>query len=171
MMLVGEIEPNLHLYTLIVWSLSLKRKIRLAYLLDSRNPSRTGQVLLFSTDINVDPKLILTFYKARFQIEFIFRDPKQFTGLADCQARDFTKLDFHFNACLLTLNLAKFQAWQSHQLSNPQLPFVFSMASFKRLALNQHLLERFISLLDLEPTVIKSHPNFHRLCSYGAIAA
>jgi len=37
--LMGEIEPNLHLHTLIVWSLSLKRKICLAYLLDSRNPS------------------------------------------------------------------------------------------------------------------------------------
>jgi len=64
---------------------------------------------LFSTDVNIDAKDILTFYKSRFQIEFIFRDAKQFTGLADCQARDLTKLDFHFNACLLALNLAKFQ--------------------------------------------------------------
>ena len=31
-------------------------------------------------------------------IEFLFRDSKQFTGLADCQARDLTKLYFHFNA-------------------------------------------------------------------------
>ena len=171
MTFVTEIEPKLHLYTVVVWSLSLKRKVRLAYLLDSRNPSRTGRILLFSTDINIDAKDILTFYKSRFQIEFIFRDAKQFTGLADCQARDLTKLDFHFNACLLALNLAKFQAWQSHQFSHPETPFIFSMASYKRLALNRHLLERFISLLDLEPTAIKSHPNFHKLCSYGVIAA
>ena len=171
MTFVGEIEPELHLYTFIVWSLSLKRKVRLAYLLDIRKSSRTGRVLLFSTDINIDAKDILSFYKSRFQIEFIFRDAKQFTGLADCQARDLTKLDFHFNASLLALNLAKFQAWQSHQSSHPEKPFVFSMASFKRLALNHHLLERFISLLDLEPTLIKSHPNFHSLCSYGVIAA
>jgi hypothetical protein len=148
----------------------LKRKVRLAYLLDTRNPSRTGRILLFSTDISIDPKDILTFYKARFQVEFIFRDAKQFTGLSDSQARDLTKLDFHFNACLLALNLAKLQAWRIHQSSHPQQPFVFSMASYKRLALNHHLLERFISLLDLEPTIIKSHPNFHKLCSYGAIA-
>jgi len=89
---------------------------------------------------------------------------------SDSQARDLTKLDFHFNACLLALNLAKLQAWRIHQSSHPQQPFVFSMASYKRLALNHHLLERFISLLDLEPTIIKSHPNFHKLCSYGAIA-
>ena len=171
MTLVGEIEPKLYLYTVIVWSLSLKRKVCLAYLLDTRKPSRIGRILLFSTDINIDAKDILCFYKSRFQIEFIFRDAKQFTGLADCQARDLTKLDFHFNACLLALNLAKFQAWQSHQSSHPDPPFVFSMAAYKRLALNRHLLERFISLLDLEPTVIKSHPNFHKLCSYGVIAA
>ncbi len=168
---VGEIVPKLYLYTVIVWSLSLKRKVRLAYLIDTRKPNRTGRILLFSTDINIDAKDILSFYKSRFQIEFIFRDAKQFTGLADCQARDLTKLDFHFNACLLALNLAKFQAWQSHQSSHPESPFVFSMASYKRLALNRHLLERFISLLDLEPTLIKSHPNFYKLCSYGVISA
>jgi hypothetical protein len=82
-----------------------------------------------------------------------------------------TKLDFHFNACLFALNLAKFQAWQSHQSFHPDKPFVFSMASFKRFALNQYLLERFISLLDLEPTLIKSHPNSQKFCSYGVIAS
>ena len=167
MSLVRELEPNLFLYDVVVWSLSLKRKVRLAYLLDSREPKRIGRVLLFSTDIHLDASDIFDFYKARFQIEFIFRDAKQFTGLADCQARDLTKLDFHFNACLMALNLAKFEAIQLHQ--SPK-PFVFSMASFKRLALNRHLLERFISLLDLDSTLIKSHPRFPDLCSYGAIA-
>jgi hypothetical protein len=34
----------------------------------------------------------------------------------------------------------------------PQIQtFVFSMASYKRLAFNRHLLDRFISLLDLGP--------------------
>jgi len=167
MSLVRELEPNLFLYDVVVWSLSLKRKVRLAYLLDSRDPKRIGRVLLFSTNIHLDASDIFDFYKARFQIEFIFRDAKQFTGLADCQARDLTKLDFHFNACLMALNLAKFDAIHLHQ--SPK-PFVFSMASYKRLTLNRHLLERFISLLDLDSTLIKSHPNFQDLCSYGAIA-
>jgi len=165
--LVCELEPRLFLYTVVVWSLSLKRKVRLAFLRDCRNPKRIGRVLLFSTDIHIDPSDILDFYKARFQIEFIFRDAKQFTGLTHCQARDFTKLDFHFNASLMALNLAKFEAIQLHQSSKP---FVFSMASFKRLALNRHVLERFISHLDLDSTSIKSHPRFPDLCSYGAIA-
>jgi hypothetical protein len=167
MTLVRELEPRLFLYTVVVWSLSLKRKVRLAYLLDCRDPKRIGRVLLFSTDLEIDASDILDFYKARFQIEFIFRDAKQFTGLTDCQARDFTKLDFHFNASLSALNLAKFDAIQLHQSAKS---FVFSMASYKRQALNRHLLDRFISLLDLDSTLIKSHPKFPDLCSYGAVA-
>ena len=66
----------------------------------------------------------------------------------------------------MALNLAKFEACQLYQ--SPK-PFVFSVASFKRMALNRHLLERFISLLDLDSTSIKSHPRFPYLCCCGAI--
>ena len=170
MTLVLEIEPQVYLYTVNVWVVSMKRKVRLAYIRDCRNPERIGMALLFSTDINLDALEILAFYKSRFQIEFIFRDAKQFTGLSDCQARDLTKLDFHFNASLMALNLARFDARQTHLSTHPDKPFVFSMASYKRSAFNHHLLERFISLLDLDLTSIKLHPNFHKLCNYGSIS-
>ena len=169
--LVSEIEPQVYFYTVDVWVVRMKRKVRLAYIRDCRDPQRVGMALLFSTDINLDALEILAFYKSRFQIEFIFRDAKQFTGLSDCQARDLTKLDFHFNASLMALNLAKFDAQQSHLAVHPDEPFVFSMASYKRSAFNRHLLERFISLLDLDLTSIKLHPNFHKLCNYGSISA
>jgi len=45
------------------------------------------------------------------------------------------------------------------------------MASYKWRGFNYHLLERFIDKLDLEPTLIKSHPNYSNLCDYGVIAA
>ncbi|MFN5967247.1 MAG: IS4 family transposase, partial [Pseudanabaena sp.] len=64
--IVRELEPNLFLYDVVVWSLSLKRKIRLAFLLDSRNPECIGRVLLFSNDIHLDASDIFNFYKARF---------------------------------------------------------------------------------------------------------
>nr|MBH8573968.1 transposase [Dendronalium phyllosphericum CENA369] len=124
--------------------------------------------VLFSTDISQSPDEIYRFYKLRFQIEFIFRDAKQFTGLSDCQARDVKKLDFHFNASFTALNLAKLDA---HQQQSAQKPLIFSMASVKRRALNDHLLDTFISMLDLSPTVIKSHPNYQNLRAYGVIAA
>jgi hypothetical protein len=67
---------------------------------------------------------IYQLYRLRFQIEFIFRDAKQFTGLSDCQARDAKKLDFHFNASFTALNLAKLDAHRQH---SGQQPFVFSI--------------------------------------------
>jgi hypothetical protein len=63
--------------------------------------------VLFSPDTELSPDKILLYYKLRFQIEFIFRDAKQFTGLCDCQSRKQARLDFHFNASLAALNLAK----------------------------------------------------------------
>ena len=123
-------------------------------------------VLLFSTDVDIEPLLLYRCYKARFQIEFIFRDARQFTGLADCQARSPEALDSHVNASLTALNLAK------AALQQPATePRNFSSASYKRLALNEHLLDLFISNFDLEPTFIKSHHNYQNLLAYGAIAA
>ncbi|WP_375505587.1 transposase [uncultured Nostoc sp.] len=166
--MVSELPSGVELYTAFVWHVSFKRKIRLAYLLDHRNFSKPSYSVLFSTDINQSADEIYRFYKLRFQIEFIFRDAKQFTGLSDCQARDVKKLDFHFNASFAALNIAKLDA---HRQQLGQKPFVFSMASVKRRALNDHLLDTFISKLGLSPTVIKFHPNYQNLRSYGVIAA
>ncbi len=69
--------------------------------------------------------------------EFIFRDAKQFTGLGHCQARGQASLDFHFNASLTALNLAKMDAYLSFGY-NPETPF--SMATQKMVYFNEHLL-------------------------------
>jgi len=162
------VQPNVDLYTAVVFHVSLRRNIRLAYLLDRSNPQKPRFVVLFSTDVEQDPADIYKLYTLRFQIEFLFRDAKQFTGLTDCQARNSLKLEFHFNASFTALNLAKVEAVQQQQVGTP---LIFSMASVKRRPLNEHLLDRFISNLDLSPSVIKSHPNYENLKSYGMIAA
>jgi hypothetical protein len=126
-----------YLYTAVVWSVSLKRKIRLAYLLKEHR-GRRSYVGLFSTDLDTDPFLLYRCYTARFQIEFIFRDARQFTGLVDCQARSPEAIDTHVNASLMALNLAKV-ALQDTPRDDDSLSF--SLASFRRLALNQHLLD------------------------------
>lgn len=165
---VETLKPDVDLYTAVVWHVSLKRALRVAYLVDRCHATRVRTCLLFSTDVEQDPVQIVQYYKLRFQIEFTFRDAKQFTGLEDCQARDAQKLAFHFNASLTALNLAKLDARQQH---SGQESFGFSLASVKRRMLNQHLLDRFICNLDLEPSQIKSHPNYSSLCNYSTITA
>ena len=101
---VKEINSNIFLYTAIVNHVTLNRTLRIVYILDRSHPTKTREAILFSTDTELEAYQIYCYYKARFQIEFIFRDAKQFTGLCDCQARAQEKLDFHFNASLTALN-------------------------------------------------------------------
>lgn len=164
---VGEVEPDIHLYTLVVNSVQLKGNIRLLYVLNLRNKNKAGYALLFSTDTDLAAETIYRYYKARFQIEFIFRDAKQFTGLGHCQAPGQDCLDFHFNASLTALNLAKVDAYLSFDY-NPTTPF--SMATQKMVYFNEHLLGKVFSILDLDPSLIKCSPVFAALRTYGAIA-
>jgi len=165
--LVERLEDGVYLYTAIVWSVSLKRQGRLAYLL-KEHQGRRSYVVLFSTDLEIDPLFLYRCYSARFQIEFVFRDARQFTGLADCQARSPEAIDTHVNASLMALNLAKVTLQETQ---TEPAPMSFSIASLKRLAFNEHLLDVFIDLFELEPTLIKSHANYQKLLDYGAIAA
>lgn len=159
---------HVHLYTALVWHVSLKRRLRVVVLVNGKNPATPRCIVLASTDLELDGRKLVEFYGARFQIEFLFRDSKQFTGLAECQARAATALDFHFNASLATLNLARAEELLSVADQSPQ---VFSMASWKQRHFNERLLGLFIENLALEPSWVKNHPCYDELRTYGAIAA
>lgn len=124
--------------------------------------------MLFSTDISLTALEVASRYSARFQVEFLIRDAKQGTGLTDCQARNQQAIHTHVNASLTAVSIAKLQARQEQAEEGP---FVFSLASVKHRAFNAHLLEMIIQRLELEPTLIKSHPNYSALLNYGTLAA
>lgn len=50
--------------------------------------------------------------RTRFQLEFVFRDAKQFTGLTHCQVRNKEAMAFAFNASLSSVNVARAYAQQ-----------------------------------------------------------
>ena len=116
-------EPHLHLYTAVVWHKTLKRRLRIVVLLNQKDPAKPRFIVLGSTDPELNGRKLVELYVARFQIEFLFRDSKQFTGLRDCQARAASALDFHFNASLATLNLVRAEELRVQQ---SQEPHVFS---------------------------------------------
>ena len=163
----GEVDKDIHLYTIGVNRVSLKCHIRLVYGLNLRNKNKPGYARLFSTDTDLDAETIYRYDQARFQIEFIFRDAKPFTGLNDCQARRQACLDFHFNASLTTLNLAKVEAYASfdYDLETP-----FSLLTQTMVYFNDHFLQKVFSILDLDLTLINGNPEFEALRNYGAIA-
>lgn len=161
-------EPHLQLYTAVVWHKTLKRRLRLVVLLNRKDPAKPRFIVLGSTDPELNGHKLLDLYAARFQIEFLFRDSKQFTGLLDCQARAAAALDFHFNASLATLNLVRAEELLA---STDHAPQVFSMASWKQRQFNERLLDVFIEKLALDPSWVKNHPCYDDLRVYGAIAA
>src|SRR5712692_2495375 len=150
-------EPHLHLYTAVVWHKTLKRRLRLVVLLNRKDPAKPRFIVLGSTDPELNGHKLLDLYAARFQIEFLFRDSKQFTGLRDCQARAEAALDFHFNAALAPPNLARTEQLLEQTGESPQ---VFSMASWKQRQFNERLLDVFIEKLALEPSWVKKHPSY-----------
>ena len=92
-----------------MYAKALGRKIKLALVdyFQEDNPKVTSTKLYFSTDLNLSAWYIVKYYKLRFQIEFIYRDANQFTGLEHCQARSEQKLYFHMNTALTTVSIEK----------------------------------------------------------------
>src|ERR687886_1171052 len=163
-----EEAPHLHLYTAVVWHKTLQRRLRIVVLLNRKDPAKPRFIVLGSTDPELNGHKLLDLYAARFQIEFLFRDSKQCSGLLDCQARAASALDFHFNASLATLNLVRAEDLGMQQ---GQEPHVFSMASWKQCHFNERLLDIFMENLALDPTWVKNHACYEELRAYGAIAA
>lgn len=162
--LIDEIEGT-KLYTAIVNSPCFKRNLRIVYLVKQVG-KKVRTALLFSTDLELAAKEIYRFYKARFQIEFLFRDAKQFTGLNDCQARGRQALNFHFNAAMTALNLIKLQDRLQGSFNQRH---VISIASWNIRNANVHLLERFSSWLGFDFSSIKCKKGFDVLCNYGLV--
>jgi len=161
-------QDGIEIYTLILNHVSLKRTLRVVVLLDVRDRDTPRYALLFSTDTDLDALTIYRYYKARFQIEFLFRDSKQFTGLTDCQARDADRLHFHFNAAMTALNIAKTELLQAKKQDGPM---VYSIASVKARYFNQHYLQIIFSMLGLDLSSFKKSPTYRFLREYGQIAA
>lgn len=155
-------------YHAVVYSKSLKCDINLVIAYTKGKAGKWAHKLYFSTDLALSADTILEHYQARFQIEFIYRDAKQYAGLNDCQARSENKLHFHFNASLTAVNLAKINHWlKIPKQSRPP----FSMADVKTMYHNELLLERFFSVFDIRPNLKKNKSKIRELITYGAIAA
>ena len=164
---VATLEDNVNLYTATLYSKNFGRNIKVAILRWEKN-NKVGHAILYSTDLELSAEKILTYYKARFQIEFVFRDAKQHTGLTDCQSTSKEAIHHQVNAALTTLNLFKIEDKQNNS-SNVRK--VISITSWKRKKFNQHYMKILFSNLGLELTCKKVNSVFNKFSDYGAIAA
>ncbi len=151
-----------------VYAIALKRLVKCVIV---HSTTKTGKVKIetfFSTDQQMKGDKLWKAYKLRFQIEFLYRDGKQHMGLTHCQARSKEKINFHVNASLTVVSLAKIldQINQEEEKVKP-----FSLASIKIKAFNQFYLNRIFIEFGISPeTHINSH-QYHLIQEWGAIAA
>lgn len=158
---------DIQIYSAVVYSKAFKRDIKLALAIFFKDGKEIVRKLYFSTDLELDGEKIVRYSRSRFQIEFLYRDAKQFTGLTTCQARSENKLDFHFNAALTAVNLAKHD-WLSNK-KDRLIPF--SMADYKTMYNNTLMLERFMCRFAINPNTAKNRKIVKELLDHGKIAA
>lgn len=164
--IIEENDEN-KIYQAKVHSKSLGRFINLVIVYTKRK-SKWNHKLYFTTDLDLEATLLLEYYQTRFQIEFTYRDGKQFAGLHDCQARSENKLYFHHNISLTTVNIAKITHWMSIPKHERK---AFSMSSIKTMYHNELLLNRFISVFGISPYITKNNEKIREIIKFGAIAA
>lgn len=126
-------------FVIKAYAKAMKRNIKIVV----HYPDSGGHKIYFSTDINMSGRDIIEFYRTRFQIEFCFREAKQFTGLNHCQARDLRKLDFAFNASMAAVNVAKVMRREFY----PEL----SIGLLKSYMSNIYMLKRILARSGLRP--------------------
>jgi hypothetical protein len=161
-------NPEERIYTGIVQAVALKTKVRVVIVQKLLNGQIKDVKIYFSTDTKMSGEKILDCYGLRFQIEFLYRDAKQHTGLAHCQARGKEKLHFHFNSSLTAVSVAKARHWLSIEKSKRS---AFSMTDIKTINHNELLLKRFIHTFGINPNTIKNKQYIKELLSLGTIAA
>ncbi|QZE15716.1 transposase [Halosquirtibacter laminarini] len=156
------------LYSAVVYSVSMKRKIRVVYMESQNSKGTLSYKIYFSTDTELKPEKILLYYKRRFQIEFIYRDAKQYTSLNHCQARCEKKLYFHFNMSMTSVNIAKMTDWLDNR-NQVQTPF--SLKNIKTINFNELMLNLFLSKFSVSANLKKIQKAVKEMRLYGTNVA
>jgi len=165
---IKRLDDETEIYSAVVHSKTFKRNLRIVLLrLPKKNSKQTGHIILYSTDITLDALSIIEYYKSRFQIEFVFRDAKQHTGLTDCQSTNAKSIHTHLNSSFTALNLIKLE---DRMTSGVDTQKIISIASWKRLKFNQRYMKLLFCHLGLELKQQKILCVFKKFSNYGVIS-
>ena len=161
------------MYSQTLYHLGLKRQVQVVCVLHTVK-TKDGKIkekreLFFSTDTHQTAQDILDIYTARFQIEFCFRDAKQFSGWLDCQSRQAQAIDFHWHMAFFALNRTRVEQ-RLHHVGNSET-FVFSMEDAKRRAYNAFFAEKIFRFLPQTMTLHNYHDQLESLLNLGVKAA
>jgi hypothetical protein len=125
---------------------------------------RKSHVILFSTDLSLSAQDLISFYSLRFQIEFTFRDAKQFWGLEDFMNVSERAVTNAVNLSFFMVNLSTLLL-RPFRLEQPTFSVLDLKASYRA---RRYLIELLILLPDPSSPDLVSQL-FGRLSRLGAI--
>lgn len=161
-------DKNEIAYEARVYAKALKRWVKVVIVHTYKAGKIKRVKVFFSTQESMQGTDILLYYRQRFQIEFLYRDGKQHTGLEQSQSRKPKAMEFHYNLSLTAVSIAKVAHWLSIPEKDRK---AFSMADVKTQYFNDLILDRFICLFAQDPNSIKNHPHIDQFYAFGKIAA
>ena len=125
---------------------------------------RKSHVLLFSSDLALDAEKMIEYYQLRFQLEFNFRDAKQFWGLEDFMNVNKTPVNNAANLSMFMVNVSA-KLLTPLRLEHSQ----WSVLDLKTRYRGAKYLHETLKILPQKPDTIVIEQIAERLGSIGAI--
>ena len=77
-------EIETHIYQMSLWHKKFAELLNIVVIVKTNlKTHKTAHVVLFSSDLTLGYAQLIDYYRLRFQLEFNFRDAKQYWGLED----------------------------------------------------------------------------------------
>ena len=157
-------EADERVWTRVVWGPHFERFFRVVVIQRlNKKGAVMAHVVLCSTDTTLPAEQIRALYSARFQLEFIFRDAKQYGGLTTGQLRSRQGLENHWNASFFSLSLARaaLVLGEAGRTGRPAGRLVCSVEDVKRRAFNALFAQRILANLGLSQRFaeLQNHPS------------
>jgi hypothetical protein len=132
----------------------------------NRKTGACAHVVLFSSDLALSYDKVIDYYRLRFQLEFNFRDAKQYWGLEDWMNIQEVPLTNALNLSLFMVNVSQVLLTEFRK-SNPQTS-VLDLKAYCRAA---RYFEETIKMLPKKPEPILFQQVFGQMASLGCIHA
>lgn len=123
-----------------------------------------AHVILFSSDLSLSSDQMVTYYSLRFQLEFNFRDAKQFWGLEDFMNVDKTAVTNAANLSLFMVNVSQLLMSKFRQ-ADPD----FGVLDLKAFYRGCKYATELIKILPQKPDPILIAQLFYKIASLGSI--
>ena len=123
-----------------------------------------AHVILFTSDLELSYQTVIDYYSLRFQIEFNFRDAKQFWGLEDFMNTTETAVTNAVNLSFFMVNLS-YRLLRECSQDNSE----FSILDLKACFRGYKYVEEVLKLLPQKPDPISLAQIFAKVSNLGAV--